>query len=38
MVNNTLGLVLQELNLKGHSGLDKAIKNNTLYKGYYWSK
>ena len=35
---NTVGLVLQELNLKGHSGLDKAIKNNTLYKGYYWSK
>ena len=29
-------MVLDFLHLKGHIGLDKAIKNNTLYKGYYW--
>ena len=28
--------VLQFLGLKGHTQLDKAIKNETLYKGYYW--
>jgi group I intron endonuclease len=33
---NAKTAVLEFLNLKGHSGLDKAIKNNTLYKGYYW--
>lgn len=33
---NAKTAVLEYLNLKGHSGLDKAIKNNTLYKGYYW--
>lgn len=35
---NTLGLALEDLGLKGHSDLYKAIKNNTEYKGYYWSK
>lgn len=29
--------VLEYLELKGHNGLNKAIKNKTLYKGYYWS-
>ena len=28
--------VLQFLGLKGHTQLNKAIKNGTLYKGYYW--
>ena len=27
---------LAYLNLKGHTGLDKAIKNGTIYKNYYW--
>lgn len=31
----TKQMALRFLNLKGHIGLDKAIKNNTLYKGYY---
>ena len=35
---NTVGLALKFLNLKGHSQLNKAIKNKTLYKGFYWSK
>lgn len=26
------------LNIKGHSNLDKAIKNKRIYKGYYWSE
>lgn len=30
--------VLSFLKLKGHTGLDKAIKNNTKYKGYFWEK
>lgn len=29
---------LKFLNIKGHSNLNKACKNNTLYKGYYWKK
>ncbi len=35
---NTVRLALEYLNLKGHTKLMEAIKNNTLYKGYYWSK
>ena len=35
---NTVGLALKDLNVKGHRGLDNAIKNNTEYKGYYWDK
>ena len=35
---NTVGLALKDLNVKGHRALDNAIKNNTEYKGYYWSK
>lgn len=35
---NTVNLALEFLNLKGHSGLYKALKEGTLYKGYYWSK
>lgn len=35
---NTVRLVLEEYEIKGHAGLMKAIKNNTEYKGYYWSK
>ena len=27
---------LHFLNLKGHTNLDKALRNNTKYKGYYW--
>ena len=30
--------VLDFLQLKGHTDLDKAIKNGTLYKGYYWKQ
>ena len=30
--------VLRFLGLKGHTQLDKAIKNETLYKGYYWKQ
>ena len=37
-VFNAKTAVLEFLNLKGHSGLDKAIKNNTIYKGYYWKQ
>lgn len=33
---NTKSLVLEFLNIKGHSSLNQAIKNKTLYKGYYW--
>ncbi|WP_323705964.1 GIY-YIG nuclease family protein [Mammaliicoccus sciuri] len=29
---------LKFLNIKGHSNLNKACKENTLYKGYYWKK
>lgn len=35
---NAKTAVLQFLNLKGHMQLDKAIKNQTLYKGYYWKQ
>ncbi|AEO93589.1 homing endonuclease [Bacillus phage G] len=35
---NTVGLALEFLNLKGHSQLNKAIKDKTLYKSYYWVK
>ena len=28
--------VLEFLGMKGHTQLDKAIKEGTLYKGYYW--
>lgn len=30
--------VLEFLGMKGHTQLDKAIKNQTLYKGYYWKQ
>lgn len=30
--------VLDFLGLSGHTGLDRAIKNKTLYKGYYWEQ
>ena len=33
---NAKTAVLEYLKLKGHSGLDKAIKNGTLYKECYW--
>ena len=35
---NTVRLALEYLDLKGHTKLMEAIKNNTLYKDYYWSK
>ena len=35
---NAKTAVLNFLGLKGHTQLDKAIKNQTLYKGYYWKK
>lgn len=28
----------KEFNIKGHTGLDSAVKNNKRYKGYYWDK
>lgn len=34
---NAKTAVLEFLNMKGHTGLDKAIKEKTLYKGFYWS-
>lgn len=30
--------VLNFLHLKGHTQLDRAIKEYSLYKGYYWTK
>lgn len=35
---NTKRLALQFLKVKGHSSLDNAIKNKTLYKNYYWEQ
>ncbi len=35
---NTKRLVLEFLNIKGHTALDKAIKNKTLYKNCYWEQ
>lgn len=35
---NTKRLVLEYLGIKGHSALDKAIKNGTPYKNYYWKQ
>lgn len=35
---NTVRMVLEDLDIKGHSNLYKAIKNGTKYKGFYWSK
>lgn len=35
---NAKTAVLEFLGLKGHTQLDKAIKENTLYKGYYWKQ
>lgn len=36
-VFNSKTAVLEFLGLKGHTQLDRAIKDSTLYKGYYWS-
>ena len=35
---NAKTAVLEFLNMKGHTSLDKAIKNGTLYKGHYWKQ
>ena len=35
---NAKTAALQFLNIKGHTQLDKAIKEGTLYKGYYWKQ
>lgn len=35
---NTMTQVLNDLNMKGHRGLMKAIKNNEEYKDYYWGR
>ena len=35
---NAKTAVLQFLGMKGHTQLDKAIKNQILYKGYYWKQ
>jgi group I intron endonuclease len=35
-VFNAKTAVLAFLQIKGHTGLDKAIKEETLYKGYFW--
>ena len=37
-VFNAKTAILSFLGLKGHTQLDKAIKNGCLYKGYYWRK
>ena len=37
-VFNAKTAVLQFLGMKGHTQLDTAIKNQTLYKGYYWKQ
>lgn len=34
----TMTLTLEYLNVKGHVSLYKAIKNKTIYKGFYWSR
>ena len=34
---NAKTAVLDFLKMKGHTGLDKAIKEKSLYKGFYWS-
>ena len=34
---NAKTAALEFLGLTGHTGLANAIKNNTIYKGYYWS-
>lgn len=36
-VFNTKGLAMKFLNIKGHTQLNNAIKNKTMYKNYYWS-
>lgn len=35
---NSKTAVLEFLGLKGHAQLDKAIKNYTLYKNYFWKQ
>lgn len=35
---NAKTAVLEFLNVKGHTQLNRAIKENTLYKGYYWKE
>lgn len=35
---NAKTAVLEFLNMKGHVSLDKAIKNGSLYRGYYWKQ
>ena len=37
-VFNTLTLVLKSLKIKNHTALNRAIKNQTKYKNYYWKK
>ena len=36
-VFNAKTAALDFLGLKGHVGLNKAIKEHTIYKGYFWS-
>lgn len=36
-VFNAKTAALDFLGLKGHVGLNKAIKEHTMYKGYFWS-
>lgn len=35
---NTKRIALEFLNIKGHTALDRAIKQKTLYKDYYWEQ
>lgn len=35
---NTKKMALEFLQLQSHDGLNKAIKNSSLYKGYYWEQ
>lgn len=37
-VFSSITKTLDFLGIKGHSALDKAIKNSTIYKDYYWKK
>lgn len=35
---NTKQMALKYLKMIGHTQLDKAIKNNSIYKGFYWKQ
>ena len=35
---NTVKLALEFLQVAGHTSLNRAVKNHTVYRGYYWTK